>query len=163
MGGVPDQWLHGWPFRSCRSDFGELTCTTRQAPSCDNPWTTNTRNFLVASMAAVVAAVAFVGCSSTPGTGFVSGRLQAVGGPAPGAPRAISGTVIARAPNQSSYSVKVGSDGQFLLQLPVGSWVITGRSPQYEGGQAVCLQAGKPIKVSANTTTSNVDVNCQEA
>jgi hypothetical protein len=54
----------------------------------------------------------------------------------------------------------VGADGQFLIQVPVGSYFVTGSSPLYEGGQSVCL--GIPFKVNENATTSNVDVNCPE-
>ena len=88
----------------------------------------------------------------------MSGRLQAVGGPAPGTPRQIGGKVIVRGLNGRSYSAKVGADGQFLIQVPVGSYFVTGSSPLYEGGQSVCL--GIPFKVNENATTSNVDVNC---
>jgi hypothetical protein len=102
------------------------------------------------------------GCASTPLTGFVSGRLQAVGGPAPGTPRLIGGRVTVRGLNGKSYEAKVGAAGQFLIQVPVGSYFVTGSSPLYEGGQSLCLQSGIPIKVNENATTGNVDVNCQE-
>jgi hypothetical protein len=103
-----------------------------------------------------------VGCASAPTTGFVSGRLQAVGGPAPGSPRPINGKVTVRGPNGRSYSAKTEADGQFLIQVPVGSYLVTARSPQYEGGQTMCLQTGTPIKVNENSTTGNVTVDCEE-
>jgi len=65
-------------------------------------------------------------------------------------------------PNGKSYSAKVEADGQFLIQVPVGSYIVTGHSPQYESGQSLCFQAGIPIKVNVNATTSDVDVNCHE-
>ena len=92
----------------------------------------------------------------------MSGKLQAVGGPAPGTPRPIGGKVTVRGPNGKSYSAKVGADGQFLIQVPVGSHFVTGSSPHYEGGQSLCLQSGIPFKVNENAMTSNVDVNCPE-
>jgi hypothetical protein len=66
-----------------------------------------------------------------------------------------------RSPNGKSYSAKVGADGQFLIQVSVGSYFVTGSSPLYKGGQSLCL-SGIPFKVNENATTSNVDVSCQE-
>jgi len=120
------------------------------------------RRRLLTFLSAAVAALTLVGCASTPPTGFVSGRLQGVGGPAPGTPRPIGGKVTVLSPNGKSYSAKVEADGQFLIQVPVGSYIVTGHSPQYESGQSLCFQAGIPIKVNVNATTSDVDVNCHE-
>ena len=61
--------------------------------------------------------------------------------------------------NEKSYSAKVGADGQFLFQVPVGSYFVRGSSPLYESGGPYCLGPG--FKVNENATTS-VDVNCPE-
>jgi hypothetical protein len=116
--------------------------------------------FLTAGAVAVAAAVAVALASwaSTPATGFVSGRLQTVGGPAPGTPKPISGKVTVTGLNGKSYSAKVRADGQFLILVPVGSYFVTGSSPLYAFGQPVCLGMG--FKVNENATTSNVEVNC---
>jgi hypothetical protein len=113
----------------------------------------------VAVAAAVAVAVTLAAWGSTPTTGFVSGRLQTVGGPAPGTPKPIGGKVIVFGLNEKSYSAKVGADGQFLFQVPVGSYFVRGSSPLYESGGPYCLGPG--FKVNENATTS-VDVNCPE-
>ena len=64
----------------------------------------------LAFLSATVAALTFAGCSSAPTAGFVSARLQAVGGLAPGTPRPISGRVAVHGPNGKSYSTKVNEN-----------------------------------------------------
>jgi hypothetical protein len=117
--------------------------------------------FLSAATVAVAIAVAvtLAAWASTPTTGFVSGRLQTVGGPAPGTPKPIGGKVTVSGLNGKSYSAMVGADGQFLIQVPVGSYFVRGSSPLYESGGPYCLGIG--FKVNENATTS-VDVNCPE-
>ena len=114
----------------------------------------------VAAAVAVAVAVTLASWASTPTTGFVSGRLQTAGGTAPGTPKPISGKVTVSRVNGKSYSAKVRADGQFLIQVPVGSYFITGSSPRYTLGQPACL--GIPFKVNENASTKNVDVNCPE-
>jgi hypothetical protein len=112
--------------------------------------------------AAAVVAVTLAAWASTPTTGFVSGSLQAVGGPAPGKARPISGRVTVRGAKGETYSVKVRADGQFLIQVPVDSgYFVVGSSPFYDGGVGVYL-AGPLVAVHENATTSDVIVSCRE-
>jgi hypothetical protein len=110
-------------------------------------------------IATVGIAVALL-ASSPPSTGFVSGRFQAVGGPVSRTPTPLRGTVTVRGSSGKTYNTIVRADGQFLIQVPVGVYGVTGRSPQYMGGQSMCLNVPL-IKVNPNAAT-NVDVNCQE-
>lgn len=110
-------------------------------------------------IAIVVIAVALL-ASSAPTTGFITGKLQAVGGPAPVPPRPLQGTISVRTSDKRTYSTRVSSGGQFLIQVPIGTYSVTGRSPQYEGGHQPCVYL-VPIRVNQNAA-SNVVVSCQE-
>ena len=153
-----------WLTRFNRTLSGEAT--PRQTILRENQVTTTMRRAhwtiltAVAVAVAVLVAVTLASWASTPATGFVSGRLQTVGGPAPGTPKPISGKVTVSGLNGKSYSAKVRADGQFLILVPVGSYSVTGSSPLYTLGQPACL--GIPFKVNENATTSNVHVNCPE-
>ena len=70
----------------------------------------------------------------------VGGRLLISGGPAPGTPRPTGGEVIARNANGQTFSVSVPASGKFFLQLPGGTYSLTGSSPQFgEGDKCLAL------------------------
>jgi hypothetical protein len=131
-------------------------------------------------LAGSVAALAMSGCSSSDsgpaagpaaggivstrpavdGTGTrvdVTGRLEGVGGPAPGAPRGWRGSVSWAGPTHGT--VRVDSDGLFMLSLPPGRYRLTGHSPQYGDGNYLC-QAPHPLVVRAGRPL-HLDVLCQ--
>lgn len=93
-------------------------------------------------------------------TGQLSGRLQAVGGPAPGRlPNPLSGTVDVQGPER--VALNVGKDGTFGGSLPPGRYRVTGHSPSYDGGKAACQPVHPFVTVVAHQTT-HVNVLCQE-
>jgi hypothetical protein len=86
----------------------------------------------------------------------VTGRLEGVGGPAPGAPRPWPGTVTWRGP--TAGTVHVATDGRFLLSLPPGRYQVTGHSPRYGDGRYLC-RATRPLVVGAGPPV-HLDVLC---
>jgi hypothetical protein len=111
----------------------------------------------------MAASVILAGCASPTGppgpTGTLTGTLQAVGGPA-GGPRALSGQVTLHGSGGNIAAVTVGSTGRFSVPVTVGTYTVSGRSPQYEGGTADCKASG-PVTVSKGVTSS-VEVDCHE-
>jgi hypothetical protein len=106
-----------------------------------------------------VAGVSFAGCSSSPARGTLTGTFQAVGGP-PGTPtRAIQGQITIHGSNGNTGIITVGRNGRFSVNPPVGTYTVSGRSPQYEGGAAEC-RASAPVTVTTGAT-STVEVYCQ--
>jgi hypothetical protein len=87
----------------------------------------------------------------------VSGRLEVVGGPAPGAPRAWPGTVLWTGPTHGS--VVVAGDGRFALSLPPGRYELTGHSPRYGAGDYLCR--ARHTLVIQPGTPAHLDVVCQ--
>src|ERR1039458_8291328 len=65
----------------------------------------------------------------------VKGQLLISGGPSPGTPRPSNGEVTARNASGQSFSISVPSTGKFNLQLPAGTYSLTGSSPQFGNGQ----------------------------
>jgi len=115
----------------------------------------------------MTALMSLAGCgyfspTAPPGsTGTLTGILQAVGGPNGIGPRALSGKVTVMNLNGTRrYSVIVGANGRFSVPAPVGRFSVSGRSPQYEGGAAVCRASG-PVVVTKGFT-SRVEIDCQE-
>lgn len=96
----------------------------------------------------------------SPATGTLTGTFQAVGGPPGASPRALSGTITARAADRVFLSFPVGASGRFSVHAAVGTYTVSGRSPQYQDGTANCTAAG-PVTVTKGVT-SNVTVDCQE-
>jgi hypothetical protein len=92
--------------------------------------------------------------------GRVHGHLSAVGGPAPGSRRPLSGEVTATGRNVTR-TVQIGTDGSFSLTLPPGSYTLTGHSPDYGSGTAVCRTAHGTVRVRS-TKAVTADVLCQE-
>jgi hypothetical protein len=101
-------------------------------------------------------------CGAAPAvdTGVVQGTLEAVGGPAPGTARPLKGSITLRDSDGTVFIATAGSDGVFLVRVPIGSYAITGRSPEYESGDADCLSSG-PVTLTVDTTI-HVVVSCQE-
>jgi hypothetical protein len=113
----------------------------------------------------VTASVLLASCSSPNGppgpTGTLTGMLQAVGGPSGAGPRALSGHVTLHGPNGRRAIISVGADGRFSVPVSVGTYTVSGRSPQYDGGTADCRASG-PVSV-AKGLRSRVKVDCQES
>jgi hypothetical protein len=86
----------------------------------------------------------------------VSGAVAGVGGPAPGAPRPWPGTVSWRGPTHGT--VRTDGSGRFVLSLPPGRYVVTGRSPRYDGA-GVCRTVHRTVVV--RRVSLHVDVLCQ--
>lgn len=103
--------------------------------------------------AALVAAGCSSGVSTT--TGTVTGTYIRVGGPA-GAPDVpLPGTISFRGQSGSSISFNSDNTGKFTGQLPPGSYAVTARSSQINGGAMRCsrplttrVQAGKTTTVA---------------
>jgi hypothetical protein len=118
----------------------------------------------LALLPVLAASVSLAGCSSPNGppgpTGTITGSLQAVGGAAGRAPRPLSGQVILEQPNGARAIISVGADGRFSVPATVGTYTVTGESPQYDGGAGVCRASG-PVTITEGDT-SHVEVDCQE-
>ena len=95
----------------------------------------NRHTELIVALAVVVGVTASA-CHSDHPAGVVKGRLVAVGGPAPGSPRPLAGTVSFTGPE--AKSVSVGKDGAFQISLPPGTYKVQGHSPLYGGGTYTC-------------------------
>ena len=94
-------------------------------------------------------------------TGTVTGVLQAVGGVARQGSRTLSGQVTFVDVNGTRrYSADVGANGRFSVPAPVGTYSVSGRSPQYDGGTGVCRASG--LVVITKGVTSSVEVDCPE-
>lgn len=93
-------------------------------------------------------------------TGTLTGTLQAVGGPAGVGPRALSGRVTLHGSNGHFATISVGASGRFSLPASVGTYTVSGQSPQFEGGTASCRSSG-PVSVTKGVTTK-VEVDCNE-
>ena len=101
--------------------------------------------------------------SSTPRChASVTGQLLISGGPAivPGAARPSYGEVTARNASGQSFSVSVPGTGKFTLQLPAGTYSLTGSSPQFGESQYKCF-AQRKVTV-AESSSIHEDVYCPE-
>jgi hypothetical protein len=111
-----------------------------------------------AGLALVVLALA--GCGGTPGyRQTVPGTFERVGGPAPGAPFPLPGTITARTATGQTFTATAGQGGRFKLSLPPGSYQVTGRSPLIDSGQAPCPATAK-LRVSRGQPARSVTVIC---
>ncbi len=98
----------------------------------------------------------------TPTLGAIEGTLEAVGGPAPGRPRPLPGSVkITNIRTHDSRVVSVTADGRFSVSVTPGTYLITGRSPEYNDGTAYDCQAMHSTVVTGHRTSST-NVYCQE-
>jgi hypothetical protein len=119
------------------------------------------QEIVVSSSGVTVQTAAVLPTPTIPGDGLVTGTLEAVGGPAPGSPRPLSGTVTLRNTGGSTFAAQTSSDGTFSIEVPAGSYAITGRSPLFQSGAVDC-QASGPLTVTAGGTSS-VAIDCQES
>jgi hypothetical protein len=114
-------------------------------------------------IAVAVATVSIlVGCSGQPGPHqTVTGLLVRVGGPAPGSPVPLPGTVVARNTAGGQFTTTTGNNGRFQLSLPPGTYRLTGHSPQVMGGshQELCC-AARTIHVTMRRSLHNIWVIC---
>jgi hypothetical protein len=90
-------------------------------------------------------------------TGTLAGTLQEVGGPSGVSPRALAGQVTLHGANGLT-GITVLANGRFSISATVGSYTVTGRSPQYKGGTAECDASGT-VTVTKGVTTK-VQVDC---
>jgi len=113
--------------------------------------------------AAAVALTAVAGCSGgpAPSTGTVTGYLEMAGGPATlagGTPSfRVPGTITAVSARDTQHG-PAAKNGAFTLVLPVGTYTLTGTSPQYNSGQGRCIATGRVV-IRAGVIT-RADVTC---
>jgi len=107
-----------------------------------------------------VAIVVLAGCGGNPGYHqTVPGTFVRVGGPAPGSPFPLPGTITARAVTGETFTAKTGLDGRFKLSLPPGSYRVTGRSPLMQSGHMMCAATAQ-LHVSRGQPARSVTVIC---
>jgi hypothetical protein len=113
-----------------------------------------------------ISALALSGCATAAstnaaGSGRVVGVIEAVGGPAPGTPRTLSGMAYLQETHGAiKMSVHVSSSGKFSATVPAGTYKVSGRSPQFNGEKVSCNAAGSISVKKAKTT--HALVMCQE-
>lgn len=119
---------------------------------------------VLAVLVVVVVAIRLANFGSPNGpsgpTGTLSGTLQAEGGPTDTGSRALSGQVTLRGSGGHLTGITVGASGRFSVPVSVGTYTVSGQSPQYGGGNKIC-RAAKPVTVRKGATT-NVQVQCGE-
>jgi hypothetical protein len=105
----------------------------------------------------------------------VTGALRMVGGPSGAKIVPVSGIVTADAattgaigptgPTGSGCHATAGSDGRFSLVLGPGSYVLSGRSPQFDGGTVDCNAERtvvlRPHPLKSTPAAIVVNVDCQ--
>jgi hypothetical protein len=116
------------------------------------------RGNAIAVLAVGIAALA--SCSGNPGYHqTVPGTFVRVGGPAPGSPVPLPGTITARAVTGETFTATAGRDGRFKLPLPPGTYRVTGRSPLMQSGQMICAATAE-LHVSRGQPARPVTVIC---
>jgi hypothetical protein len=103
----------------------------------------------------LVAAALLTACSGSPHHGTLSGRLYVVGGPSPGAPRAVDGTVVGVGPS-GRHIAKAGGDGHYTMHLPVGTHAVSGTSPSYNNGLSPCVSTAMVTVTKDHLNTNDV-------
>jgi hypothetical protein len=120
---------------------------------------------LLSLLPVMTASVLLASCSSPNGppgpTGTLTGKLQAVNGPPGVGPRALSGQITLHGSSGHIDGITVGMNGRFSVPVPVGTYTVSGQSPQYERGTGVCRGSG--LVVVTKGVTSRVQVDCQES
>ena len=112
--------------------------------------------------AAVVSVSILTGCSAEPSPHqSVTGLLVRVGGPAPGSPVPLPGTVVARNVAGGQFTTTTGNNGRFQLSLPPGTYRLTGHTPEVmgDGQQGLCF-ALQTINVTMRTPLHNIRIIC---
>src|SRR3954447_1728253 len=93
-------------------------------------------------------------CSSGPQRTAVTGHLLRVGGPAPGAPLPLPGTVTATRSDGDATTVRTGSDGAYQLRLAPGIYSLSGASPEVDNGTAGCAS---PAAITVGRSPQEAD------
>jgi hypothetical protein len=115
-------------------------------------------NVETSRIALSLALALLAGCSG--GTGVISGELVAVGGPA-NVRQSLPGTVqISGEGHEFRYRIQPSADGGFSVEVPAGTYVVSGRSPLYQGGRFDCRINQPSLTVHAGETIT-IDVSCQ--
>ncbi len=111
---------------------------------------------------AVLAATIFIlaGCAGSRGDQqAVRGTFVRVGGPAPGSPFPLPGTITARAATGGTFMATADPNGRFTLSLPTGRYHVTGRSPLIGSGHAICAATAE-LQVTRGKAAHPVTVVC---
>ena len=100
-------------------------------------------------------------CSSSVshGLGTMAAQLRAVGGPANVAPRALAGVVSLRSAARSCDFV-LAQATETTIGIEPGTYEVTGRSPEFQGGNAEC-RADQAANVRPGQVTTIIVV-CAE-
>lgn len=111
-------------------------------------------------MVVALAIVVLADCGGQPGYyQTVPGTFVRVGGPAPGSPFPLPGTITARAATGETFAATAGRDGRFKLSLPPGSYRVTGHSPLMQSGQMMCAATAE-LHISRVQPARSVTVMC---
>lgn len=95
------------------------------------------------------------------GSTVITGKLLAVGGPAPGTPRPLPGKVtLVDTATHVRHDVRVATDGKYSVTVPPGTYEVQGHSPRYGSGTYMC-NAPNPVTVAADRS-GITNVYCQE-
>ncbi|WP_148044916.1 hypothetical protein [Nocardioides marmorisolisilvae] len=94
-----------------------------------------------------------------PAAAMVRGTLEMVGGPAPGKPQPVGGTVTITSASGSVTKATVDSTGKYAIGLFPGRYTIRGTSPQINDGKTTCTTEKKTITLVALKTVT-ADVVC---
>ncbi|MEP7026440.1 MAG: hypothetical protein ABJB47_22105, partial [Actinomycetota bacterium] len=91
----------------------------------------------------------------------LTGTLIRVGGPAPGAAVPLPGQVTAVGSAGSRFVATAGAGGRYRLELPPGTYRLTGRSPLVQAdGSALPCAAGHAVRIGAAPAAAGPDVVC---
>jgi hypothetical protein len=112
-------------------------------------------------LAVVAAALPFLlsACSSSTAGGTVTGHLLQVGGPYGAGTPPLSGTVIFNSSSGLVTKVHASASGGFHFDLLVGTYTLTGTSPDLNDGKLICYSNPTTVVVKSATTTTR-DVLC---
>ena len=147
--------LHVLPRRRARCTRGRASTSERR---------NTVRRISLILLAVMAGGMTLASCSSPNGPsgplGTVAGKLQAVGGSPGTGSRALAGQITLHESNGTRFGIAVGANGRFSVTAAVGTYTVTARSPQFEGGSTDCT-ASAPVTVTQGVTSS-VEVDCQE-
>jgi|ERR1035438_3503152 hypothetical protein len=106
--------------------------------------------------ALLVSGVLMSACGSPSGDmGSIEGRLSISGGPAPGTDKPTSGNVKAIDKRGATTSTAANGKGQYMLHIEVGTYSLSGTSPNFDGGKIKCHALSKVTVSKDRTTTAN--------
>lgn len=109
--------------------------------------------FVLGSAVAAAACTSYgkpLASPSTAGQGTVTGDFVRVGGPAPGAAVALTGSIRFMSGSRS-VTVPVAQNGKFTVRLPAGRYEVKGTSPQIQGGVTSCSRPVVLTVISGQT------------